>query len=435
MIINSKERLETVLEAEQEFRELRDAAVPDAFYQEKIGRLWNRATRSPAYWDIGAFSREAFDALPLTPKERLKADPWSFVAAPLRDASHYYETTGTTGTATPTPRLAEDVIWNTVSVAGAWRHVLGGEERVISLLPSDIVPVGDLVASVCGYSGVPYTRAYPFATGICDWDRITGLWSTLRPTVVFMAPGVALQATRLLRQRGLLEQLAESVRSIMLLGEVSVPAMRRRLGTWWGADVYDASYGSTETGTLAATCPSDRLHLLTAAHHVELASAEGRPLGVAEGQGRLVVTPLNLYARPLLRYDTGDEVVVSQGCDCGLVSATVTVLGRATDGLRVRGGALSPHLIEEIVYGRTTATGYVLEADRAGTRFRLILERFTRSDRDGEEGAVDAVRAAFEERGLACDQVVFVNSLPAITKSGGSQKSWKRSNIRVVDAW
>jgi Coenzyme F390 synthetase len=430
MIVNSEQRLELLRTARREFE--RGDAVDPAFYRRKIADVWARAQASPAYAKLGDFSWDTFRALPVTTKEQLKRDPWSYVAAPVEAAAKYYETTGTTGTATPTPRLAEDIIWNTVSVARAWGDLVGTGDRVLSLLPSDVVPVGDLVAGVCEYLDVPHTRAYPFATGICDWDRLAEVWAALRPTVVFLAPGVALQATRLFKQRGRLAELRSSVRALMLLGEVSVPALRARLGHWWGATAYDASYGSTETGTLAATCPRDRLHLLTVANYVELAGDTGaEPLG-DRGAGRLVVTPLNLYARPLLRYDTGDEVEVTSGCDCGRATPVVTVLGRATDGLRIQDTALTPHLVEQIVYGATTATGYLLETDPAGRRFRLLLERDVDADRSGEPAAAEAVRAAFRDHGLDCAAVLFLNSLPSTTKSGGSQKSWKRSNIRIV---
>jgi phenylacetate-CoA ligase len=93
---------------------------------------------------------------------------------------------------------------------------------------------------------------------------------------------------------------------------------------------------------------------------------------------------------------------------------------------------LTPHLVEEIVYGETAATGYLVEA--GPDRFRLLLERDVDADRDAEPGWADAVRAAFRTRGnLDCSAVLFLNSLPSVTKSGSSQKSWKRSNIRVLE--
>ena len=332
MIVNSEQRLELLRTARREFE--RGDAVDPAFYRRKIADVWARAQASPAYAKLGDFSWDTFRALPVTTKEQLKRDPWSYVAAPVEAAAKYYETTGTTGTATPTPRLAEDIIWNTVSVARAWGDLVGTGDRVLSLLPSDVVPVGDLVAGVCEYLDVPHTRAYPFATGICDWDRLAEVWAALRPTVVFLAPGVALQATRLFKQRGRLAELRRRSGTSCCSAR-SAPALRARLGHWWGATAYDASYGSTETGTLAATCRGTASTCspsrTTSNSPATPARAAGRPR-----RGRLVVTPLNLYARPLLRLDTGDEVEVTSGCDCGRATPVVTVLGRATDGLRIQ---------------------------------------------------------------------------------------------------
>ncbi|MFI1016618.1 phenylacetate--CoA ligase family protein [Streptomyces sp. NPDC020965] len=406
------------------------------FYPRKLSRLWERAAAAPAYRDIGPFSAEAFAALPPTPREELKARPLDFATVAPGDALRYYETTGSTGRPTPTPRLAEDVIWNTVSVAAAWRTVLDDDERILSLMPSDVVPVGDLIAQVSDYLDLSHLRAYPFATGITGWDRLVELWGGYRPTTVFLAPGVALEWTRLVAQRGLLTELGTGLRRLMLLGEVNTTSFRARLGQWWGATAHDASYGSTETGTLATTCPAGGQHLLTAATYCELdtGTADGLvPVGRG-GTGELVVTPLNAYARPLLRLRTGDVVTVGHGCACGGTAPLVTVHGRASDTLRVHGVPLTPREVEEVVFAVAETTGYLIEVTPDGDIARLLLERLAGADRDREAAVAEEVQRVSKEcLGLSWDRVAFVNSLSRLTKSGASQKSWKRSNIRVLE--
>jgi phenylacetate-CoA ligase len=252
---------------------------------------------------------------------------------------------------------------------------------------------------------------------------------------VFVAPGVALQLTRLLKNRGLLPEVSASVTKLMLLGEVNTRAYRDRLGQWWGAEVYDASYGSTETGTLAAACPGGNQHLLPATNYFEVVTEQGvRPLGTPEA-GRLVVTPLNLHARPLLRFDTGDEVALGGDCACGNPMPTVSVQGRASERLRVRDVPLSVRSVEELVFGVSGATGYLIEADDRGTFARLLLERDVEWNRLDEGAMSESVQhASWQHLGLRWDDVAFVNTLPANTKSGGSLKNWKRSNVRRVEA-
>lgn len=435
MLIRDRSGLDLLRLAQEEIRETRRAAPSAEFYAGKLAQVWDRARKSEAFSEIGDFSPEDFASLPLTGKDDLKAHPWRYAVADLPAAAKYYETTGTSGRVTPTPRLLEDIVWNTVSVAEAWRGVLGPSERVAILLPSDIVPVADLIVSVCEYLGLPHSRVYPFATGISDWDRLTQLWRSLRPTTVFAAPGVMLQLTRLLARRGELEELSATADNLMLLGEVSTPALRTRLGAWWDADAYDVSYGSTETGTLAATCPRGRLHLLRGSHYFELVTDRGVVPDPREGVGRLVTTPLNLHARPLLRMDTGDEVeITGAGCGCGDPAPVLVVRGRSSEALRVADARLTVHTVEQVVYGTTSAAGYLLEIDEGGDSARLLLERFAGRDPDRERADVTAVQDASREAfGLTWSEVAFVNSLPARTKSGASQKSWKRSNVRVVE--
>ncbi|MDT0317351.1 phenylacetate--CoA ligase family protein [Streptomyces millisiae] len=435
MLITTADRLELMLDARAEATRFRTENPPSAFHEHKLEKVWERASTAPAYAPLPPFSMETFRDHPITRKEDLKARPLDYCIVEPAEADKYYETTGTTGRPTPTPRLAEDAIRNAVSVAEAWRPLLGERDRVLVLLPSDVVPVGDLVVHVCEYLGAVHTRAYPFATGICDWDRLTQIWETLRPTVLYVAPGVAQQLTRLLKRRDQLAAHRASVEKIMLLGEVNTAPFRARLGAWWQAEVYDASYGSTETGTLATSCHAGRQHLLLAANHFELATADGVwPLRAGE-RGRLVVTPLNLHARPLLRLDTGDEVTLADDCRCGTAAPSVTVHGRSSDALVLAGAKVTVREVEEIVYGETAATGYLMEVDPEGRPLRLLLERDSDWDRGAEGELADAVQAASRSSlRVTWGDVRFVNALPVNTKSGASQKSWKRTNLRVVEA-
>jgi phenylacetate-CoA ligase len=96
------------------------------FYNAKLSAVWNRVREATAYRGLEVYSRTAFDRLAATSKDALKRRPWDYVVADLDHVAKYYETTGTSGTATPTPRTVEDIVWNTVSVAAAWQGRLAG---------------------------------------------------------------------------------------------------------------------------------------------------------------------------------------------------------------------------------------------------------------------------------------------------------------------
>lgn len=434
MLVHSDQDYGVLKAAERELQ-LQAGHVPDAaFYERKLQAIWTRAQHSAHYANIGPYSFPAFQQLPVTAKALLKGQPLEFCTVELGEAAKYYATTGTTGEPTPTPRLKEDIIWNAVSVASYWRAVLRPGSRVANLMPSDIVPVGDLIANVCEYLDVSHVRLYPFTTGITDWERVCNTFDTYRPTVLFIAPGVLVQLTRYLKQRELLHAFAKSVRSIMLLGEVNTQPLRERLARWWQCDVFDASYGSTETGTLAAVGQDVQMRLATATNYFELLLPDGKLVTPAEGlTGRLVVTPLNLYARPLLRLDTGDSVTITSPWQPGQLSPALLINGRDSDSVRVAGVGLEIRAVEEVVYGSCDATGYVIEVDRQADSAALILERDVVWD-SSQEARLQAhlLERCEQHMGLRWSRVLFVNNLSALNKSGGSQKSWKKTNLRFV---
>jgi phenylacetate-CoA ligase len=398
--------------------------------QTKLAALWERAAAIPYYRDLPGFGAHDLTALPVTGKEVLKARPLDFCRPDLTGALKYYESSGSSGLPTPTPRLAEDVIANVIGVSSLWHRLLGAEpSRVASLLPSDVVPVGDFAAAACEYLGHQLLRAYPFSTGMCDFDRLAALFTAYRPQRLFAAPGVLMQWTRILKARGDLAGIRRSVRTILLLGEVSPAGQRGKLAADWDADVIDVSYGSTETGTIAAACEHGTMHLLSHGHIVEIRTGDTVVPAAPGLSGELVTTTLNNVARPLLRYGTGDHVdVVGGACPCGLPLPAVAVHGRQSDRVSLHGQGLDEQRVGALVYEDHRLTGYLMQLRADGSRGRLVLERDV-DVTEADDALITAAGKRFTEAGIDWDEIVVVHQLPASSKSGGSQKNWKRTNL------
>jgi len=146
-----------------------------------------------------------------------------------------------------------------------------------------------------------------------------------------------------------------------------------------------------------------------------------------------VVTPLNLYARPLLRLDTGDSVTITAPWEPGRASPGLLINGRDSDSIVVGGVPLEIRAVEEVVYGACDATGYVIEVDRQSDSAALILERDVGWDISQEaQLQADLLERSEQHMGLRWSRVLFVNNLSALNKSGASQKSWKKTNLRFV---
>lgn len=118
------------------------------------------------------------------------------------------------------------------------------------------------------------------------------------------------------------------------------PAMRATIESVFRCPVFDR-YGSREVGDIACECEQHAgLHVFPFGNYVEIVDEAGEvvPDGV---EGDIVVTNLNNYAMPLIRYRIGDRGVMARagGCACGRSGQILQrVSGRSVDVFLKRDG-------------------------------------------------------------------------------------------------
>lgn len=112
------------------------------------------------------------------------------------------------------------------------------------------------------------------------------------------------------------ERPCDSLRAVTAISEaLSVPA-RRRLALALGAAVQQG-YGLNEIGLVAVRCEAGRYHVHREHCVVEIVDEAGVPCAAGQA-GRLLVTGLQNFAMPLIRYDTDDLATATTGpCACG----------------------------------------------------------------------------------------------------------------------
>ena len=110
---------------------------------------------------------------------------------------------------------------------------------------------------------------------------------------------------------------------------------------------------------------------------VEIINA-GRHCGEGE-MGEIVVTELNNYALPLIRYRLGDYTIYSgTSCDCGRQLPVIKdIIGREYDIIRINGkmyhGEFFMYIFEEAMRrDRTVKQFQVLQTDRSSLVVRII---------------------------------------------------------------
>jgi len=180
------------------------------------------------------------------------------------------------------------------------------------------------------------------------------------------------------------------LRQIISQYERVTPHQREVCRKAFGAEIVDR-YSCEECGWLALQCPRhEHLHVMAGTTILEIVdeNLDPCPPGVA---GRVLVTSLQSYAMPIVRYDIGDIAEWGEGCDCGYRLPVIKRLwGRRRNLIRLPSGELRPGPF----FGDDVAKISILR------EFRLVQQK---------NGAIDFfVRAP---RPLSGEEVVALRSL------------------------
>jgi len=123
-----------------------------------------------------------------------------------------------------------------------------------------------------------------------------------------------------------------SPKSIMTSAGSLFPFMREKIEKVFQAPVFNR-YGSREVGDIACECDHKKgLHVSSLTHYIEILKPDGTSAELEEN-GEVVITTLNNYAMPLIRYRIGDIAAwSSETCSCGRSSPLLKqVKGRVSD--------------------------------------------------------------------------------------------------------
>lgn len=130
----------------------------------------------------------------------------------------------------------------------------------------------------------------------------------------------------------------ESLRGVISIGERLTAAQRQLCRAAWQLEIKDI-YSAEEVGYIAHQSPQDESYLVQAEHViVEVLDADGAPCLPGE-VGQVVVTTLNNFARPLIRYALGDYARVGGPAACGRgLPVLQEIMGRQRNMLRLPDG-------------------------------------------------------------------------------------------------
>lgn len=333
----------------------------DAHYAERLGKTVRSALELESYRELlgregaasvdallsrGADYRELLAALPILAKREYRAISGEASRSRRHRMLNYFETSGTTGEPLPAPKGLHDLVVNTVNFGEHWAEFLSGGDTALILINTPQGPAAFQFEHALNYLGIATFRTW-VDTVRNDYGRVIRIAGFLRPTVFAGPPSQLINLYEYAAANGL---EAPAFRKVLLTGERSSPALKRRLRQLTGGAVYDASYGSSETGTTAVAVSEDALRLQTHSYIFEIEERDGRirfVTGDGLVEGELIVTALENDLRPLIRYRTGDLVRIEPREE-GVLD--ITPLGRLGHALDLPGVGLDQDEFEELVW-------------------------------------------------------------------------------------
>jgi phenylacetate-CoA ligase len=367
-------------------------------------------------------SWEEFERLPLTTKDEITADqsanpPFgSNLTFPLKEYTRIHQTSGTSGSS-PLRWLDTRESWQWWERIWAERIYPGAgvttEDRILFAFS-----FGPFIGFWSAFAGAERVGALAIPAAVSSEQRLRMI-EELQPTVLCSTPTYALRLAEAASAAGI--DLSESsIRITIHAGEpgASVPATKAAIESAFAARCFDHT-GMTELGPTGVSCMvGDGVHLFEEEFIFEIRDDRGEVRALPSSgkvEGELVATNLGRWGSPLIRYRTGDRVLVGRDqCACGNRSAKLLggIRGRVDDMFTVRGVNLYPSQVEDILrrYPEISEFRIDVRRERGMEEVTILCE----CDSGGDESPIPRVardlRQALGAR-IECRQVL-PGSLP-----------------------
>ncbi len=380
-----------------------------AWNMETYRRLWSQSgfTSAPS-------SREEFSKLPFISKDVIvDGFPYGFCAVPRDELARLYLTSGSSGRPAGVLLSRSDI--DALANFGARSLMMRG------VRPGDVYQMtlayGLWAAGLSGHASAERLGCLVIPAGPGNTQRQIWLMKTMGTTVLNAVPSYHLRIAQVGEEMGVdFSKLPLRV-ALSTAGRLE-PSTRKEIQERLDAELFN-SYGTTETGGIGNECEAhDGLHVW---HDVCLLEVVDPKTGeqVAAGEvGEIVVTTLQRFTMPLVRYRTGDrgKVLSEEPCACGRTHQRISEdISRLDDMLKIRGVLVSPSTVERIVKHCPELSGNFLIQVRPRSHPALICELNSWVRTAFEDELVKAVAAELKNKtGLTFEvKLVRPGELPA----------------------
>jgi phenylacetate-CoA ligase len=280
---------------------------------------------------------------------------------------HLERSGGSTGEPVACYQDPEYLSWAAAARIRAWKYVPGFDEHTREALlwgaDRDIADTLRLTEICAILTRGRDLRLNTFAATDHSYRRFAALFRLLRPKILRGYASSLIDFCTVLNTRRI---TLPPPAAIISSAEVLAPAARTALETTLAGRVFD-SYGCREVSLMAMECPHQcGLHVAMENNYLEIE------------QGKILVTNLNNFAMPLLRYEVGDlaDNLNDRPCGCGRGQVRLErIQGRVSDTLHFCGRSVHAEFIAHLFYTDTTVSRFQILKNEQANRLTILIDR------------------------------------------------------------
>lgn len=322
--------------------------------------------------DLNSFDMKTFESLPYTTKEDLANFKNDILSKDINECAYYYETTGTTGPATPCPRGYWDTFVNAANVSGVWEKIFGDTKPVIALMgPNEIHSFVDTVSFACLLNKYCVFKVWPISP-VVGFDKAVQLIKDYKIDTLVCTPGMAMRIYKYVIDNSMTIKDNFNIKTLIFTGEMMTEGLCRNISSLYNnALVLNGLYGSQEGFVMGAAGKNGEMYTFPNSYYYDMISVFKCP---EKEYKELVLTMYHKDAKPLIKFRTGDLVQLGEYEENG--KQKIKVIGRLKDVIYINGVPYCPSEIEEMVFKHITkCTGYRIElSDNNGDYLKLYLQ-------------------------------------------------------------
>ncbi|MGB7532477.1 MAG: phenylacetate--CoA ligase [Halobacteriota archaeon] len=303
--------------------------------------------------------------LPFTFKIDLRNTyPTGMFCLPENWVVRYHVSSGTTGKPTIVGYTQGDIDMWTESLARALTSVGLGREDVIQVSYGYGLFTGGLGL----HYGAERIGATVLPTGAGNTERQIELMQDLGSTAIACTPSYFLHMNEVAQKMGVSIRDDTKLKAGIFGAEPWSDETRKRIEESTGIKAYDI-YGTSEmSGPLFTECHlQNGIHIWADLFLLEVIDPKTGERVEDGERGELVVTTLDKWAFPLIRYRIGDITILNnEPCECGRTHPRIMrILGRTDDMIVVRGINVFPSQVESVL----------MRIPEIGDHYQIIVDR------------------------------------------------------------